>query len=211
MQQHHQGHQIRCQCGAVQGEIQGRGPHSRVKCYCTDCRAFARYLGQAATLDPQGGCEVLQLAQHRIHWLQGQHQLACLRLSPKGLLRWYCRCCHTPIGNMLAEPQMGFIGLLSNCLDQSRLAADFGSTVARVNTDTAFGEPKPRQQGLVAVVLRFLCLVALCRLTGSWRRSPFFLPDGSVRVAPTVLTAAERTALKQQDYCAASADATGEH
>lgn len=205
-------HQIQCQCGLVRGEIRGTGPHSRVRCYCADCRAFARYLGQASTtLDSQGGSEVLQLAQHRVHWLQGQEQLACLRLSPKGLLRWYCRCCNTPIGNMLAEPKMAFIGLLSSCLDKTQLAHDFGEAVADANTETAFGEPKPQQRGVAGVILRFVWLVLLARLTGRWRQSPFFQADGSLLVTPTVLTAAQRTALKQQDHNAASVDATGQH
>ncbi len=194
-------HPIQCQCGTVKGEISGSGPHSRVICYCKDCRAFARFLGdEQRTLDAQGGTEVLQLAQARIRWLAGEDQLAAMRLSPKGLVRWYCRCCRTPIGNTMAERNMCFIGLIHNCLQQDRLDADFGAAVAQANTEGALGSPKPQKRGIAGVILRFLFLVLRGRLSGSYRRSPFYHADGTLKVTPQVISAAERTALTAPDH-----------
>lgn len=196
-----QGHPIQCQCGAIQARLTGSGPHNRVICYCADCRAFARYLGQQHILDAQGGSEVVQVAQHRLHWQQGLEALTCLRLSPNGLLRWYCRHCQTPIGNTTADAKLSFIGLISSCLDPSRLDRDFAAVTALVNTGSALGEPKPQQRGLAGVILRFVLLVVGARLSGRWRQSALFLPDGTPRCEPLVLTAAQKTALKQRDFC----------
>jgi hypothetical protein len=201
LQEPKQGHPIRCQCGAIRARLTGRGVHNRVICYCTDCRAFTRYLGQQQILDAQGGCEVIQVAQHRLHWQQGLDALTCLRLSPNGLLRWYCRHCHTPIGNTTADAKLSFIGLISSCLDRTKLDSDFAAEPALVNTNSALGEPKPQQRGLAAVILRFVLLVVGARLSGRWRQSALFLPDGAPRCEPLVLTAAQKTELKQRDFC----------
>ena len=66
-------HSIQCQCGDVKGEIADSGTHSRLICYCKDCRAFARHLSeQPDILDAQGGVEIVQIAQSRLRFTQGQ-------------------------------------------------------------------------------------------------------------------------------------------
>lgn len=128
-------------------------------CYCTDCRAFAHFLGKAPdVLDEQGGTEIVQVAQPRLRFIQGEDYLSAVRLSDKGMIRWYASCCGTPIGNTLANPKVSFIGLIHTCLDRARMNQDFGTSVAVVNTDTALGSPKPRQRGLPGVVARLLCV-----------------------------------------------------
>jgi hypothetical protein len=189
-------HPIQCKCGALKGQVDSAGVHSRLICHCTDCRAFARFLGQDAVLDERGGTEIVQVAQYRLQWLQGEGQLAAVRLSDKGMVRWYAACCATPIGNTMATPQLPFIGLVHSCLDRGRMDEDFGASLAILNTDTALGEPKPRQRGLLGVVARFLWIVLGSRLAGRERQSPLFDTSGLPRVDPWVLTAAELANLK---------------
>lgn len=190
-------HPIQCKCGTVKGQLDSIGPHNRVICYCTDCRAFARFLGQTAdVLDEQGGTEIVQVAQQHLHFLQGEDQLAAVRLSDTGMLRWYATCCATPIGNTMANPRAAFIGLIHSCLDQAQMDKDFGTHVAVVNTDTALGEPKPKQRGLLGVVARFIWLVISNNLAGGYRKSPLFDAAGVPRVAPRILTAEELASLK---------------
>ncbi|SEQ81765.1 hypothetical protein SAMN03080615_02869 [Amphritea atlantica] len=190
-------HRIQCKCGALQGHIQGSGTCSRVVCYCADCRAFTKFLGCSdEVLDAQGGSEIVQVVQPRVVFSQGQEHLAVVRLSEKGLLRWYADCCKTPIGNTLANPKVSFIGLIRPLLDQSMIEKDFGSSVAVVNVESAIGEPKPMKKGLFGVILRFIWMVLPMRISGQYRRSQLFTESGEPVVTPKVLTAEERKALK---------------
>jgi len=190
---------LQCQCGALRAQLEPAGLSNRLLCYCTDCRAFARLLGRSDLLDAQGGTEIVQLGQSRLRNLQGREHLAAVRLSERGLLRWYAACCRTPIGNTLANPKGGFIGLVHSCLDAAPLGAAFGPEVAVVNADTALGEPKPRQRGLAGAILRSLRIMAGERLSGRYRASPLFDAQGAPVAQPQVLSAAERARLKQGD------------
>lgn len=190
-------HRLQCQCGALRGEISGKGTSSRVICYCSDCRAFANFLDRAIdVLDEQGGTEIVQVAQPRVALTQGREHLAAVRLSEKGTVRWYAACCNTPIGNTLANPKVSFIGLIHSPLDHSRLDQDFGSKVAQVNVASAIGTPKPEQQRLFSTILRFIWIILSARVGGTYRRSPFFNQDGDLVVSPRILTTEERRALK---------------
>lgn len=185
-------HPIQCKCGAVRGHLEGTGTSSRLICYCTDCRAFARFLGQAAeVLDGQGGTEVVQVALPRLRLTQGLDRVAALRLSAKGMVRWYAACCNTPIGNTMASPKLGFIGLVHCALTRSRIDGDFGTTIALLNTKTALGDKKPVQRGLPGVIARFLWIAFATRISGQNKRSQLFTGAGSPRVEPVVLSPEE--------------------
>ena len=126
-------HPIQCKCGTMRDQVTGSGTHSRIICYCTDCRAFANFVSQAsAVLDGQGGTEIVQIAQSRLRFLQGEECLSAVRLSDRGMLRWYVSCCGTPIGNTMANAKVSFIGLIHTCLSPERINDDFGSKVAVV-------------------------------------------------------------------------------
>lgn len=190
-------HKIQCQCRSLQGHIQGSGTCSRVVCYCADCRAFTKYLNRAdEVLDKQGGTEIVQVAQPRVVFSQGKEHLAAMRLSEKGLIRWYASCCNTPIGNTLSNPKIAFIGLIHSCLDHAKLEEDFGKNIAVVNVASAYGEPKPEQKGLFGTILRFIGIVLPMRISGQYRKSPFFDDSGNPIVSTTVLSREERKQLK---------------
>lgn len=189
--------QFQCHCGTVRGQIEGQGIHNHLICYCTDCQAFARYLGEASdVLDAQGGTEIVQLGQPRLRFLQGEDRLAAVRLSEKGLVRWYTTCCRTPIGNTLSNPQVSVIGLVHACLDSARINEEFGPLVAAIDTATALGEPKPKPSGLLGVIARSLSMVLANLVSGRYRQSPLFKDSGAPRVEPEILTPAELARLK---------------
>jgi len=76
-----------------------RAIQNRCVCYCRDCQAFAHFLGKVdAILDERGGSEIIQVLPRNLTFTQGIELLACMRLTEKGLLRWYAACCNTPIG-----------------------------------------------------------------------------------------------------------------
>lgn len=200
-------HQLQCQCGLVRAEVDCRGTHNRLICYCTDCQAFGRFVAglreTAASsdsdmpiLDAQGGTELVQVAQSTLKFLHGEDQLLAVRLSEKGMIRWYTRCCHTPIGNTMPTVGGAFIGLIHSSLTRPQLNADFGDQVAQLNTNTALGTPKPPQHGLFRVISSFLWLLISERASGRYRQSPLFDANGSPITVPGVLNAAEVSALK---------------
>jgi hypothetical protein len=189
-------HPIRCRCGTVRGEVEPGGTSNRIVCYCTDCRAFARFVGAEGVLDAQGGTEIIQVAQSRLSFSHGLDRLAAVRLSGRGMVRWYSACCKTPIGNTMADPKMAFVGLIHVVLDRARLDHDFGARIARVSTSTALGDAKPRQAGLLGVLVRFGRLVVSERWSGRAGRSPLFTDAGVPRVAAQVLGPREVERLK---------------
>lgn len=190
-------HPIQCVCGAVRGQIEGVGVHNRLICYCTDCRAFAHFLGRGReVLDAHGGTEIVQVAQARLRFLQGEERLSAVRLSEKGIIRWYAACCKTPIGNTPADPKVSVIGLIHCCLDAARINEDFGNNVAVVHAETALGDSKPKRRGLLGVVARTLWIVYTQLISRHYKKSSLFNEAGSPRIAPKILSAEELAKLK---------------
>jgi hypothetical protein len=121
-----------------------------------------------------------------------------MRLTPTGLLRWYAKCCRTPIGNTLGTPKVSFIGLLHTCLEGSPglLDAAFGPVRAWVNTKGAKGDPKPKVAGIGTALRWFIGTTLKARLNGDYKRTPFFHVDtGAPITSPEVLSDEEHTKL----------------
>jgi hypothetical protein len=74
--------------------------------------------------------------------------------------------------------------------------ADFGKSVAKVNTNAATGNPKPKPNGLLGSILRFLWIVLSTRITGQYRKSELFDESGVPIARPTVLAAEKLGRLK---------------
>lgn len=104
---------LACNCGEVAGALTiVKGDSFHVKCLCCDCQNFAAQLGQEdKILDKHGGTALFQTYPAYMTITKGAENVVCLRLTPKGLLRHYTSCCHTPIGNMMAGPKTPFIGI----------------------------------------------------------------------------------------------------
>ena len=189
-------HPLRCRCGTVSGWVKETRSANRAMCYCKDCQAFAYFLGQEKQiLDERGGTDVIQILPQNLSFTQGIEALKCMRLTEKGLLRWYASCCNTPIGNTLANYKISFIGLVHNCLENTDkpLLDSFGPSRVCVNTQGAKGEPKPKTSGLGKVIVWFVTNILRARINGSYRQTPFYLPGkGTPIVTPRVLSTAER-------------------
>ena len=187
-------HAIRCNCGKLKGVLNRNGVN-RCVCYCADCQAFARFLKrESEILDEKGGTSILQTSPANVTFAEGIENLACMRLTANGLLRWYTTCCNTAIGNTPPNLNVSFIGLIHTCLssDQDSLDRDFGSIRMHVNTQSAIGEQKPKSVGLFAGALRVIGMILRARLDGSYKRTPFFVPEsGSPIVTPKVLSSQE--------------------
>jgi hypothetical protein len=188
-------HPLQCQCGTLKGFVDDPRSANRMLCYCRDCQAFAHFLGKANdVLDERGGSDLIQILPKNITFTQGIEALACIRLTEKGMIRWYASCCKTPIGNTLATPKMSFIGLLHSCVENRDRPLDeaFGPVTACANTKSAKGDPKPRQMGVGSTLRWFLTRVLKARFNGDYKRTPFFRTDtGTPVVSPRVLSSGE--------------------
>jgi hypothetical protein len=188
-------HPVGCQCGNLKGTLTELRRTLRAVCYCHDCQAFAYVLGQEGrVLDQRGGSEIVQAAPRNLTFTQGAEALACVRLTSRGLLRWYAACCSTPIGNTPATAKLSFVGLVHTCLGPRDAAFQeaFGPVRAWVYTAGARGEPRPKEAGGGRMVRRFIGIALRARLNGDYRRTPFFDPATGAPVAtPRVLSREE--------------------
>jgi hypothetical protein len=193
-------HPLQCQCGTLKGTLTHPKSVNRLVCYCRDCQAFAHFLGKASeTLDAQGGTEVIQTVPAHLTFTAGQEVLACVRLSEKGLIRWYASCCHTPIGNTLSDYRISFIGLVHTCLQTPEKSLDsaFGPIRMRAFAKGAKGGGvKSNPLAMTSGILRMIAMLTRARVTGAYKRTPLFSPDTGAPIAtPKILSAAEREAV----------------
>ena len=195
--------ELRCACGTVRGVVAEASARTcnRAVCYCDDCQTFARFLGRDDVMNERGGTDILQVAPSRVRIVAGQEQLRCMRLSPKGLLRWYTECCKTPAGNMLPSPRSPFIGF------PVRFVAPQGGTL-----DAAVGPSRGGIFGRFAIggcpegvaervgpglLVRSVAWLLGNVVRGRHAPSPFWTASGEALVAPTVLTLEQRTELRR--------------
>lgn len=196
--------EFRCRCGEVRGFVADASPRAvnRVGCYCDDCQAFAHWLGRADLLDAQGLSDIVQVAPASFVFEQGQNRIKGVRLSPKGLYRWYVSCCNTPVGNTLT-PSIPFVGMFATAFDQGGQRADavFGPPTGAIMGKYAIGEAPPGTTGVrLPLLLRVISRVLGWRLRGKVWPHPFFTRGNDAPVYPVnVLTPEERDALRP--YC----------
>jgi hypothetical protein len=189
-------HPLQCRCGVLRGYVSHPERANRGVCYCKDCQAYAHFLGKPSDiLDEMGGTDVVATLPKYLTFTHGLESLACMSLTENGLLRWYARCCNTPIGNTRRDFKVSFVGLVHTCLeDPSRtLDSSFGPIRMRVNTKNAKGSPQSMPLSTLVAGLRFLTSLIRARLDGSYKRTPFFdAHRGTPVVRPKVLTGSER-------------------
>jgi hypothetical protein len=193
---------LRCRCGAVRGSAANISPRTgnRVVCYCKDCQAFARFLERDDVVDRLGGTDIFQVAPSQVRIAEGADELRCMRLSEKGLVRWYTGCCRTPIGNTVGGgfPFVGLIGSFIDVGDGSARDAVLGKPLGYIFGSAARGgcPPGAHAKASIGVLLRIARLVIGWWVRGAGFPSPFFDKETKAsRVVPRVLSVAERAAL----------------
>jgi len=123
-----------------------------------------------------------------------------MRLSDKGMHRWYCGECKTPVGNTVSS-RIPFVGLIHTFMDHESdgRARDevLGKPLGYVQAKFAIGTPPspPDHSSLFRVMARSARLLAKWWLTGAGSPSPFFDKGGVPRAEPQVLRPEQRAAL----------------
>lgn len=194
---------LRCGCGAVRGVARGASPAkvNHCFCYCDDCQAFVHFLGRADdVLDAHGGTEITQMSQANVAFTAGTDKIAAVKLTPKGLMRWYASCCGTPIGNTLGTGAMPFIGVVHAFIDapSAALGPIRGRGWAKRAKGGRAAVPKDGMPDVV-MVARMLGKLLKWRLRGDHTRSALFdAVTGQPLVEPRVLGVAEREELRRR-------------
>jgi len=162
---------------------------SRVICCCSDCQAFAQYLNiDAPILDEFGGTEIFQMSQSQLSIQQGQDKLKSMRLSKKGLLRWYAGCCNTPIGDTM-NASMPFVGVIHSFIDVPSRDSVLGPVRAVVQTQDAKGVPgypKHSAKFPLGITARIMWKMLIWKLQGKAKPSAFFGDDGRPVAKPLI-------------------------
>ncbi len=199
---------LRCQCGHLRGVARDVSPSAgfRVICYCKDCQAFARFLKRADVLDAAGGTDIVQMPPGRVTLTAGADAVRCVRLSDKGVYRWYADCCRTPIANTVG-PGFPVIGLVHSFMDDAftdGLARGrprdevLGPPLCRIYERSATGPlpaaaPPPAS---FAILVRRAAKALIWWMGGLGRPSPFFDSHTTApRSEPRLLTPSERAVL----------------
>ena len=183
---------LKCRCGEVSGSATDVTPSSgtRVVCCCSDCQAFAVYLGaESDTLDEYVGTEVFQVSQSQFVIEQGKDKLRSMRLSKKGLLRWYTSCCNTPIGNTISA-KMPLVGVIHTFIDSPDREKVLGPVRAFVQTQHAKGTPdypKHSAKFPLCITARIIRKMLLWKLQGKSKPSALFDNEGRPVAKPTIV------------------------
>lgn len=189
---------VKCSCGKIQGKTDNVNSKtgSRIVCCCRDCQSFSRYLDQdETTLDEYGGTEIFQMPVSYLEITDGNEHIACLRLSDKGLYRWYAKCCNTPIGNTLGAGAP-FIGLIHNFMDNiNTREEDLGKSRGHCLTKFAKKEVPQNIKGSPLAILRSIAKFIAWKLQGLNKPSNFFDNNGNPLAAPNVLSEEARNRL----------------
>lgn len=189
---------LKCFCGTVQGVAKNISPDTgnRIVCYCKDCQAFARYLKhEDDILDEYGGTDIFQLTPAQVQIHQGKDQLHCIRLTPKGLYRWYTECCKTPIGNMMSAG-MPFIGVVRNFIDDDGaldknlgpvLFYAFGKSATKTPPDDKNDKGFPFR-----IMVRAISKMIMAKIRGQHKPNAFFDDAGKPVSEPVILSAVNK-------------------
>ena len=159
-----------CTCGTLQGRLLGGSPANgnRLDCYCKDCRAAENFAAPSVTHGP-GPVHLYQTTPARIAFDAGADQLAVFSLSPKGVLRWYARCCGAMLFNTVRTPKLAFAAFFT---DRAEDASPLGPVRTRANIQkddgTSFNE------GFRHALTSLARGAIPARLSGGWKQTPFF-------------------------------------
>ena len=184
---------LKCQCGSVQGFVSHVSPRvgNHVVCYCDDCQEFANFLSKdGVILDEWGGTEIYQTPPWYVTIDSGREHIRCLRLTPKGIYRWYTGCCNTPIGNT-GSARFPFIGLIHSFMDKDeQTESKLGPVKGYHKLESAIGDPPEdiQQVGMSkGTTIRVIGRLLKWKLTSRNKPNLFFDESGHCISKPMII------------------------
>lgn len=194
---------LSCTCGAVKGEARSIVPtsSSRVICSCRDCQTFAHFLGRFPDIvDQYGGTDIFQLTPSQVIISKGREHIRCMRLSDKGMMRFYTDCCKTPMGNTLASAKIAFVGIPHNFMKHGSRTRDqdLGRVLSRASVHKTFSASDGIPVNSLLPIYRILRMMICGWFKKKYQPSLYFdLSTGKPVVAPTVLSPVQRAELRK--------------
>lgn len=185
-----------CTCGKLRGRVERVAPKnaSHLTCYCKYCLGFANHLGAGDKFIREGGwVNLVQVRPDAVKFESGAENLACLKFTEKGPLRWYAACCGTPLCNTLSARVPPFASFYADTMGDP----DLGPVMLHSFCDHLPEENRPQPSGKGAVrgfVWRFAKRAIPSILTGRYRKNPFFDAKGAPVAPPRKLTEGEARA-----------------
>ncbi len=182
---------LQCSCGKVRAVAHNIAPESgtRLVCYCSDCREFLVQIGSEKYLDEWGGADNFQMPIGDLKFTQGIEQVRCLRLTEKGMHRWYTECCKTPIGNTVS-PGVPFIALFHAFIaDKASLENNWGPVRGYLKTSSATS-PVPQERARssqLRPISRAVFKLVIWKLTGRGTPNPLFDRNKKPISEPTIV------------------------
>lgn len=179
---------LKCQCGEVRGVAEDVNPDrgNRIICMCDDCQNYIKYLNKEDEyLDQFGGTDIFQLTPSQIKIDHGLENIKSVKMTDKGILRWYAGCCNTPIANTMPSAKMPFSGIPHSFMDHS---ADektrdqvLGPVIAKLFGTFAKGEmPNDAHEKIPFwLYVRLIKFMLFSWIEGKAAPNPFFNEDGS--------------------------------
>lgn len=170
-----------CRCGSVAGTLTNPGPilGDHVVCHCTDCQAFATGLNaEDRILDLHGGTALYQGRCATMRLVKGRDRLASMHLTQKPTLRWYARCCDTPMFNTYRNGRIPYITtVVANC-DPDQRGRLLGPPIGHLFTGEATGDvSRLKRLPMATLMRRFFKRMITDIIAGDRRRADLFDPS----------------------------------
>jgi hypothetical protein len=194
---------VECDCGSVKGIVQSKNLKGyRAICLCDDCQAYVHYIQRTDILDANGGTDIIPVMPLHYTFQSGIEHLKCIRLSSKGMFRWYASCCNSPMGNSMSSSAIPYVGVPAHVFAKKysaeQIEIEFGPIRERIQAKYAKGALPPLSQKKVSFIflLRVIKLITFALLIGAGKPFPFVKKDGSLISEPYILSKNEREALR---------------
>jgi hypothetical protein len=157
------------------------------------------FVGRADLLDEHGGSDIVQVPPRMITFDGGNEHIVGMRLSNKGMYRWYANCCKTPLGNTM-KPAVPFIGLALEVFRGAPIDAIFGKPRGLVMGKFAIGGAPEGSTGFpLRLFARGVAKILGWKFSGmSWPHPYFDKGAQRPKYPVTVLQPEERDALRSK-------------
>jgi hypothetical protein len=182
-----------CSCGAVRGVLRDITPRSggHLRCYCEDCRAAAVWAGD----ENVGGAGVhyYQTTPDKYDFTTGLPDVKVFQWKKGRLLRWYAPCCGATLVNTLDSPKWAFASINTARFDDPNALGP-----AKTYAFKPMPNGKSKTVGFSHFIIGFIRRTIWARISGGWRKTPFF-DDHGLAISPIQTLNAQDRATVPQD------------
>jgi hypothetical protein len=160
---------LSCSCGEHSARLLSVTPQHgfHASCDCDDCHATNDHHGVHRRKGQP--IDLYQTSPSNLKILSGIENLSVLQLYKSSrLLRWYAKCCGTPMYNTMKSPKLPVVGIVASNIDTPEA---LGPVRAQGFVKKC---GKTTHKNMVGLLSRMIGRMARERISGRWRNTPFF-------------------------------------